>query len=69
MEKSTAFGIHIYDVFYCKKQRLSSFIVTTSSAVQGRQREKETEFIRESGTIGDWERMESEVNQEPLRGV
>ena len=51
-----------------KKQKFSSYMATTSSAVQERQREKETAFIGESETIGNWERREREINQEPLRG-
>ena len=43
-------------------------MATTSSAVQERQREKETEFIGKNETIGNWERREREINQEPLRG-
>ena len=49
-----------YDVFYCKKQKFSSYMATTSSAVQERQKEKETEFIGKYETIGNWERRERE---------
>ena len=66
-EKALLLG-YTYDVFYCKKQEFSLFMATTSSAVQKRQREKETEFIGKNETIGNWERREREINQEPLRG-
>ena len=55
-------------MFLMKKTEIFIVYGATSSAVQERQREKETEFIGKNETIGNWERREREINQEPLRG-